>query len=289
MAGLDPTLGCPSAAPQPGRPQPHGCGVSGGSSARRRGSPGLAASRSAPPIPLQAAPQPPAMTSYRQELEKYRDIDEDKILRELSAEELEQLDMELLEMDPEVRLRPGPRQGGGHQAGPPHPRPPRCLPRTCCCRRGCGSGTRRRRARRGRWIARRCCSTWRNRRWRPASARTWCPSPARRKVWGWGDAGDGAPQRQVYLARRDGPRQRLGCPGRAGPPPDPGMAAPSNVTPSVATSQHRQRPSTTASAPVPPLPRYRHHPGTAALPCGTTSPQRCLYLSPARHRATKPP
>ncbi|NXK77711.1 TMOD4 protein, partial [Amazona guildingii] len=43
------------------------------------------------------------MTSYRQELEKYRDIDEDKILRELSAEELEQLDTELMEMDPEVR------------------------------------------------------------------------------------------------------------------------------------------------------------------------------------------
>nr|XP_021136054.1 tropomodulin-4 [Columba livia] len=42
------------------------------------------------------------MTSYRQELEKYRDIDEDKILQELSAEELEQLDMELMEMDPEV-------------------------------------------------------------------------------------------------------------------------------------------------------------------------------------------
>uniref|UniRef100_A0A8B9QTT9 Tropomodulin 4 n=1 Tax=Anas platyrhynchos TaxID=8839 RepID=A0A8B9QTT9_ANAPL len=121
------------------------------------------------------------MTSYRQELEKYRDIDEDKILQELSAEELEQLDMELLEMDPEVRPRPGPRWGGGHWAGPPHPRPPRCLPRTCCCRRGCGSGTRRRRARRGRWIARRCCSTWRNRRWRPASARTWCPSPGEKK------------------------------------------------------------------------------------------------------------
>ncbi|KAI6073085.1 Skeletal muscle type tropomodulin [Aix galericulata] len=212
------------------------------------------------------------MTSYRQELEKYRDIDEDKILRELSAEELEQLDMELLEMDPEVRPRPGPRRGGGHRAWPPHPRPPRCLPRTCCCRRGCGSGTRRRRARRGRWIARRCCSTWRNRRWRLASARTWCPSPARRKVRGWGDAGDRAPQRQVYLARRDGPRQWLGCPGRAGPPPAPGMAAPSNVTPGVATSQHCQRPSTTATAPVPPPPPRHHHlvPGRAG--CSPVSP-----------------
>ncbi|KQL59297.1 hypothetical protein AAES_22705 [Amazona aestiva] len=46
------------------------------------------------------------MTSYRQELEKYRDIDEDKILRELSAEELEQLDTELMEMDPENVLLP---------------------------------------------------------------------------------------------------------------------------------------------------------------------------------------
>ncbi|NXG23879.1 TMOD4 protein, partial [Grallaria varia] len=44
------------------------------------------------------------MTSYRQELEKYRDIDEDKILQELSPEELAQLDMELMEMDPEVGL-----------------------------------------------------------------------------------------------------------------------------------------------------------------------------------------
>ncbi|KAM6395383.1 tropomodulin-4 [Rhynochetos jubatus] len=46
------------------------------------------------------------MTSYRQELEKYRDIDEDKILQELTAEELEQLDTELLEMDPENVLLP---------------------------------------------------------------------------------------------------------------------------------------------------------------------------------------
>lgn len=49
-------------------------------------------------------------TSYRQELEKYRDIDEDKILRELSQEELDQLDLELLEMDPEV--------GSGETADP---------------------------------------------------------------------------------------------------------------------------------------------------------------------------
>lgn len=286
-AGLDPTLGCPSAPPSQAGPSPMAVGCLVG--ARHGAGAPLARQPPAqpPPIPLQATPQPPAMTSYRQELEKYRDIDEDKILQELSAEELEQLDMELLEMDPEVRPRPGPRWGGGHRAGPPHPRPPRCLPRTCCCRRGCGSGTRRRRARRGRWIARRCCSTWRNRRWRPASARTWCPSPARRKVRGWGDAGDGAPQRQVYLARRDGPRQRLGCPGRAGPPPAPGMAAPSNVTPSVATSQHRQRPGTTTTAPVPPLPQ--HIPPALPLPVpspapGHQAPIACGCCPPARAR-----
>lgn len=74
-----------------------------------------------PCCPPQAAPQPPAMTSYRQELEKYRDIDEDKILRELSAEELEQLDMELLEMDPEVGPGAGGKRDGCHPAiGVPH-------------------------------------------------------------------------------------------------------------------------------------------------------------------------
>uniref|UniRef100_A0A8C3GFI8 Tropomodulin 4 n=1 Tax=Cairina moschata TaxID=8855 RepID=A0A8C3GFI8_CAIMO len=62
------------------------------------------------------------MTSYRQELEKYRDIDEDKILRELSAEELEQLDMELLEMDPENVLLPaGLRQRDQTQKSPTGP------------------------------------------------------------------------------------------------------------------------------------------------------------------------
>lgn len=42
------------------------------------------------------------MSSYLKELEKYRDIDEDEILRTLSPEQLEQLDCELQEMDPEV-------------------------------------------------------------------------------------------------------------------------------------------------------------------------------------------
>lgn len=49
------------------------------------------------------------MSSYQKELEKYRDIDEDEILRTLSPEELEQLDCELQEMDPEVGA-----QGPGH-------------------------------------------------------------------------------------------------------------------------------------------------------------------------------
>ncbi|KAF1583574.1 UNVERIFIED_CONTAM: Tropomodulin-4, partial [Eudyptes pachyrhynchus] len=62
------------------------------------------------------------MTSYRQELEKYRDIDEDKILQELSAEELAQLDTELLEMDPENMLLPaGLRQRDQTQKSPTGP------------------------------------------------------------------------------------------------------------------------------------------------------------------------
>ncbi|XP_006275463.1 tropomodulin-4 [Alligator mississippiensis] len=61
-------------------------------------------------------------TSYRQELEKYRDIDEDKILRELSQEELDQLDLELLEMDPEnVMLPAGMRQRDQTKKSPTGP------------------------------------------------------------------------------------------------------------------------------------------------------------------------
>ncbi|NXL07760.1 TMOD4 protein, partial [Mesembrinibis cayennensis] len=79
------------------------------------------------------------MTSYRQELEKYRDIDEDKILRELSAEELEQLDTELLEMDPEVgRGAGGQRAGRGPASGTGAARAPGPLPghRVRCRRAG---------------------------------------------------------------------------------------------------------------------------------------------------------
>lgn len=54
------------------------------------------------------------MSSYLKELEKYRDIDEDEILKTLSPEELEQLDCELQEMDPEVGA---PAQGIGQSLG----------------------------------------------------------------------------------------------------------------------------------------------------------------------------
>ncbi|XP_028911668.1 tropomodulin-4 [Ornithorhynchus anatinus] len=61
-------------------------------------------------------------SSYRQELEKYRDIDEDEILRGLSPEELEQLDCELQEMDPENMLLPaGLRQRDQTKKSPTGP------------------------------------------------------------------------------------------------------------------------------------------------------------------------
>lgn len=40
--------------------------------------------------------------SYRRELEKYRDLDEDEILRALTEEELRTLENELDELDPDV-------------------------------------------------------------------------------------------------------------------------------------------------------------------------------------------
>lgn len=41
--------------------------------------------------------------SFKKDLEKYKEIDEDEILNKLSAEELKQLENALEEMDPEVR------------------------------------------------------------------------------------------------------------------------------------------------------------------------------------------
>ncbi|ERE90768.1 tropomodulin-4 [Cricetulus griseus] len=62
------------------------------------------------------------MSSYQKELEKYRDIDEDEILRTLSPEELEQLDCELQEMDPENMLLPaGLRQRDQTKKSPTGP------------------------------------------------------------------------------------------------------------------------------------------------------------------------
>lgn len=43
--------------------------------------------------------------SYRRELEKYRDLDEDEILGALTEEELRTLENELDELDPDVSSR----------------------------------------------------------------------------------------------------------------------------------------------------------------------------------------
>ena len=43
--------------------------------------------------------------SYRRELEKYRDLDEDEILGALTEEELRTLENELDELDPDVSRR----------------------------------------------------------------------------------------------------------------------------------------------------------------------------------------
>ncbi|XP_029436507.1 tropomodulin-4-like [Rhinatrema bivittatum] len=60
--------------------------------------------------------------SYQKELEKYRDIDEDEILRGMTAEELDQLDVELQEMDPENVLLPaGMRQRDQTKKSPTGP------------------------------------------------------------------------------------------------------------------------------------------------------------------------
>ncbi|KAM4663868.1 tropomodulin-4 [Discoglossus pictus] len=60
--------------------------------------------------------------SYQKELEKYRDIDEDEIMRGMSAEELAQLDLELQEMDPENILLPaGMRQRDQTKKSPTGP------------------------------------------------------------------------------------------------------------------------------------------------------------------------
>lgn len=44
------------------------------------------------------------MSVLRKEMEKYRDIDEDELLTKLSEEELQRLEDELEELDPDVSL-----------------------------------------------------------------------------------------------------------------------------------------------------------------------------------------
>lgn len=44
------------------------------------------------------------MSVLRKEMEKYRDIDEDELLKKLSEEELQRLEDELEELDPDVSL-----------------------------------------------------------------------------------------------------------------------------------------------------------------------------------------
>lgn len=45
------------------------------------------------------------MSVLRKEMEKYRDIDEDELLKKLSEEELQRLEDELEELDPDVSLK----------------------------------------------------------------------------------------------------------------------------------------------------------------------------------------
>lgn len=52
--------------------------------------------------------------SYRRELEKYRDLDEDEILGALTEEELRTLENELDELDPDVSSRKGEHWSWGH-------------------------------------------------------------------------------------------------------------------------------------------------------------------------------
>ena len=55
--------------------------------------------------------------SYRKDLDKYKDLDEDEILNKLSAEELKQLETALEEMDPEVSTQSGLEELQGSLVG----------------------------------------------------------------------------------------------------------------------------------------------------------------------------
>lgn len=47
------------------------------------------------------------MSAPRKEMEKYRDIDEDELLKKLTEEELQRLEDELEELDPDVSVEYG--------------------------------------------------------------------------------------------------------------------------------------------------------------------------------------
>lgn len=55
--------------------------------------------------------------SFKKDLDKYKDIDEDEILNKLSEEELKQLETVLEEVDPEVRARRGLEELHGSSVG----------------------------------------------------------------------------------------------------------------------------------------------------------------------------
>uniref|UniRef100_W5N004 Tropomodulin 1 n=2 Tax=Lepisosteus oculatus TaxID=7918 RepID=W5N004_LEPOC len=64
----------------------------------------------------------PSAMSYKKELEKYRDVDEDEILKKLSEEELRRLEDELEELDPDNALLPaGLRQKDQTKKSPTGP------------------------------------------------------------------------------------------------------------------------------------------------------------------------
>lgn len=58
--------------------------------------------------------------SYRRELEKYRDLDEDEILGALTEEELRTLENELDELDPDVSSAKGTMLSQGQESNHSH-------------------------------------------------------------------------------------------------------------------------------------------------------------------------
>lgn len=252
----------------------------------------------APPTP-QAAPHPAAMTSYRQELEKYRDIDEDKILQELSAEELEQLDTELLEMDPEVRPGVGTAQdmGGGpgrRGSGSTHGCPP-VLPQNVLLPAGLRQRDQTQKSPTGPLDREALLQHLEKQALEAKEREDLVPFTGEKKGGGtpWGD---GAPQHQVYLAWRHGAHQQLRCPGRVGPPPAPGMATPrqchsaGNATPPPTPPHHGA--ATPHRFPSPAAPAWHgghRDPGVGVTHCrGAVQDETHISLHRETLRAQKP-